>query len=193
MKTIIAVNGACGRMGQRIVQLAHAYPELTIGAALDSSAHPNQGRDAGELAGIGALGLPMTAQIAPHQRIDVVIDFSMPEGTLAILPACVDRRIPIVVATTGFTDEQKKAIEAAAHHTAVLISPNMSLVVNVLFKLVREAGTDARRQVDRAYRLAFGRVPEPDEQVRAARVVEEFGLSTMARAIFNSNEFLYLD
>src|SRR5207302_9925782 len=66
-------------------------------------------------------------------------DFSMPEGTMHILKKCIDRQIPLVVATTGFSDEQRRDIEAAAHHTALLMAPNMSLVVNVLFKLVREA------------------------------------------------------
>lgn len=141
MKTIIAVNGACGRMGQRVVQLAHADPDLTVGAALDSA---GLGRDIGDLAGIGRLGVPVTAQLTPEQRIDVIIDFSLPEGTLAILPTCVDRGIPLVIATTGFSDAQTKQVEAAAHRTAVLISPNMSLVVNVLFKLVREAGAALR-------------------------------------------------
>ncbi len=60
-------------------------------------------------------------------------------------------------------------------------------------RLARDAGPDTRHQVERAYRLAFGRGPEPDEQARAVRVVEAFGLPTLARAIFNSNEFLYLD
>jgi len=144
MKTIIAVNGACGRMGQRLVQLAHADGELKIGAALDSAAHPNHGRDAGELAGICRLDVPVTAQLAPNHRVDVVVDFSMPVGTLAILPTCIDRKIPIVVATTGFSAAQMQEVEAAAHRTAVLISPNMSLVVNVLFKLVKEAGAALR-------------------------------------------------
>src|SRR5438477_7574049 len=103
MKTLIAVNGACGRMGQRIIQLAHADPALQIAAALDDAAHPNQGRDIGELAGLGRLDVPVTAQLAPHHRIDAVIDFSTPEGTLSVLPSCVDRKIPIVVATTGFS------------------------------------------------------------------------------------------
>ena len=56
-----------------------------------------------------------------------------------LLPTCVERRIPLVVATTGHTPEQGKKIEEAAHDTALLMAPNMSLVVNVLFKLVREA------------------------------------------------------
>jgi hypothetical protein len=60
-------------------------------------------------------------------------------------------------------------------------------------RLVREAGADPGRQVDRAYRLAFGRRPEPSERERAVRVVERFGASALARAIFNCNEFLYLD
>jgi 4-hydroxy-tetrahydrodipicolinate reductase len=141
MKTIIAVNGACGRMGQRIVQLAHDDPGLAIGAAIDAT---NRERDIGEVAGVGRLGVPVTTQLAPHHRIDVVIDFSTPEGTLAVLPSCIDRKIPIVVATTGFSEAQKKEVEAAAHHTALLFSPNLSLVVNVLFKLVREAGAVLR-------------------------------------------------
>jgi 4-hydroxy-tetrahydrodipicolinate reductase len=141
MKTIIAINGACGRMGQRVIQLAHDDPELTLGAAVDAV---NHGRDIGEFAGLGRFSVPVTAQLAPHQRIDVVIDFSMPEGTLAMLPTCIDRKIPIVVATTGFSDAQKKEVEAAAHHTALLFSPNLSLVVNALFKLVKEAAAALR-------------------------------------------------
>src|SRR5579859_1762766 len=144
MKTIIAVNGACGRMGQRVVQLAHDDKELTLGAALDAASHPQQGRDIGEIAGLGHLGVPVVAQLAPNHRIDVVIDFSIPEGTLAVLPTCVDRSIPIIVATTGFSEAQKKDVEAAAHHTALLFTPNLSLVVNVLFKLVREAAAAMR-------------------------------------------------
>ena len=58
---------------------------------------------------------------------------------------------------------------------------------------VREAGNDAGRQVDRAYRLAFGRLPEPDERAQAVKVVERAGLPALARAIFNCNEFLYFD
>ncbi len=146
MKTIIAVNGACGRMGQRIIQLAHEDASLAIGAAVDDRSHPGQGRDIGELAGLGPLNVPVTGQIAPHHRIDVLIDFSTPEGTLSVLPTCADRKIPIVVATTGFSEAQRQEVEAAAHHTAVLFTPNLSLVVNVLFKLVREAATALRDQ-----------------------------------------------
>ena len=139
MKTIIGVNGACGRMGQRIVQLAHDDKALQLGVALDSANHPAHGRDIGEVAGLGPVGVPITSQIPVGQRVDVVIDFSTPAGTMAVLPTCVDRKIPLVVATTGFTADELAEVDAAAHHTALLLAPNMSLVVNVLFKLVKEA------------------------------------------------------
>jgi 4-hydroxy-tetrahydrodipicolinate reductase len=141
MKTRIAVNGACGRMGQRIVALAHEDGDLQVVAAVDSPRHPDQGRDAGELAGIGPIGVRVADALPLEVHPDVAIDFSTPEGTQAIVKACEARKIPIVVATTGHSDGQRKEIEAAAHATAVLVSPSMSLAVNLLFKLVRDTAT----------------------------------------------------
>jgi 4-hydroxy-tetrahydrodipicolinate reductase len=137
MKTHIAINGACGRMGQRLVALAKDDPQLHLVAAIDAATNPLQGQDAGEVAGVGKLGVPIRYDLPVGLRVDALIDFSAPPGTMSVLPVCVDRQIPIVVATTGHTDAQKADIEAAAHHTAVLFAPNMSLVVNLLFKLVR--------------------------------------------------------
>src|ERR1019366_2677705 len=131
MKTKIGVNGACGRMGKRIVQLAHEDPTLHIVAAIDSADHPEHGHDIGEAAGLGKLGVPVTAAIPLDVHVEAMIDFSMPEGTMNILQTCIARKIPLVVATTGFTENQKREIEGAAHHTAILFAPNMSLVVNV--------------------------------------------------------------
>jgi 4-hydroxy-tetrahydrodipicolinate reductase len=139
METIIGINGAAGRMGQRLVALAHEDPELRLGAALESASSPSLGRDAGEVAGLGRIGVPVRADLPLDLRLDVLIDFSMPEGTMAILPLCTGRRIPLVVATTGHTAEQREKIEAAAHETALLMAPNLSLVVNVLFDLVQRA------------------------------------------------------
>jgi 4-hydroxy-tetrahydrodipicolinate reductase len=144
MKTIIGINGVCGRMGQRVLQLAYEDKDLTLGAALDSPSHPNQGHDAGEVAGVGKLGVPVQAQLLPQTRLDALIDFSTPEGTMSVLPVCVGRRIPLIVATTGHTPAQKEQIEATAHETALLMAPNMSLAVNVLMKLVRQAAEALR-------------------------------------------------
>lgn len=137
MKIRIGINGAAGRMGQRIVALAHQEPDLDVVAAIDAAGSPVVGRDAGEVAGIGTIGVPITSELPLGIRPDCVIDFSTPAGTMAILAACSARQIPLIVATTGHSPQQKQEIEAAAHQTAILYSPNLSLVVNLLFKLVR--------------------------------------------------------
>jgi 4-hydroxy-tetrahydrodipicolinate reductase len=138
MKMHIAINGACGRMGQRLVALAHEDPQLTLVAAIDWAGHSSQGKDAGEIAGVGPLGVVVSPALALDVRPDVLIDFSVPEGSMAAVRTCEERKIPIVVATTGHSDQQRKEIETAAQATAVLFSPSMSLVVNLLFKLVND-------------------------------------------------------
>jgi 4-hydroxy-tetrahydrodipicolinate reductase len=112
---------------------------LQVAAAVDSGNHPEQSADIGDAAGVGKLGIAVTPTLPLGTHIDVMIDFSLPEGTMNVLQTCVSRKIPLVVATTGHSEAQKRDIEGAAHHTAILMAPNMSLVVNVLFKLVREA------------------------------------------------------
>jgi 4-hydroxy-tetrahydrodipicolinate reductase len=139
MHTLIGINGCCGRMGLQIAQLAHEDPDLKIAVALEAAGHPKQGMDYGEIASIGKLGVTVHSEVPLEQRVDVIIDFSLPAGTMAVLPMCVTRRTPLVVATTGHTPQQREQIEAAAHQTAILMAPNMSLAVNVLFKLVGEA------------------------------------------------------
>jgi 4-hydroxy-tetrahydrodipicolinate reductase len=139
MKTNFGVNGACGRMGQRIIQLACEDKHLVLGAALELKGHPQLGRDIGEVIGIGPAGVAVRADLPLDERLDVIIDFSMPEGTMTILPVCVARRVPLIVATTGHTAAQRHEIEEAAHETAILMAPNMSLAVNLLMKLVGEA------------------------------------------------------
>jgi 4-hydroxy-tetrahydrodipicolinate reductase len=139
MRTVIGINGVCGRMGQRIVQLAHEDKHLAIGAALESPGHPQLGQDVGELAGLGKLGVAVGFELPMGGRIDALIDFSTPEGTMSVLPQCVARRIPLLVATTGHSPEQRREIEAAAHETALLLAPNLSLSVNLLMKLVAQA------------------------------------------------------
>lgn len=140
MKTTVAIHGACGRMGQRLVALAREDSALQVVAAIDSPKHPKQGTDAGELAGVGTIGVPITGELPLSITPDCVIDFSAPAGTVAISKVCVDRKLPLVVATTGLEKEHLVEIDHAAHHTAVLLSPSMSLVVNLLFKLTKLAG-----------------------------------------------------
>jgi 4-hydroxy-tetrahydrodipicolinate reductase len=139
VKTHIGINGACGRMGQRLIALAREDSELALGAALEAHGHPWLGRDAGEIAGVASAGLKVAADLPLETRLDAMIDFSQPQGTMTVLKTCLMRRIPLVIATTGHSSEQVREIEAAAHETAILMAPNMSLVVNVLFKLAHDS------------------------------------------------------
>jgi 4-hydroxy-tetrahydrodipicolinate reductase len=136
MKTVIGINGACGRMGQRIAQLAHEDKDLAIGAALETVGHPMLGNDIGEVAGFGKIGVMVHREVQVEHNLDAIIDFSTPEGTMTVLPACLARKIALVVATTGHTAKQKADIEEAAHDIAILATPNTSLGVNVLMNLV---------------------------------------------------------
>jgi len=133
----IAVNGAAGRMGQRIVALAHADEELQVKSALEAADSPHLGRDAGEVCGIGRIDVPIAAELA--EAPDVVIDFSLPAGLMSIAAVCGERQIPLVAATTGLSREQRDEVLAVSQMTPLILAPSMSLAVNVAMKLVREA------------------------------------------------------
>lgn len=144
MRILIGINGVGGRMGQRVLHLSLGDPELELTAALEGSYHARLGEDAGVVAGVGPVGVAIQSELPLTTRVDVMIDFSTPEGTLAVLQTCVDRKIPLVVATTGHTAAQRESIEAASHQTALLMAPSMSLGVNVLMKLVKQAALALR-------------------------------------------------
>ncbi len=120
-------------MGQRLIALGTANKELNIVAAIDRAAHPQLGQDAGLLAGVGPIGVPLTSSLPTG--VDVVIDFSGPAGTMSILKACLANKVPLVVATTGLEPEQLAEVRAAATYIPVLWSPSMSLAVNLAMKL----------------------------------------------------------
>ena len=138
MSIRIAIHGAAGRMGQRLVAVGSADPEVTLVGALDRADHPRLGDDAGVLSGVGPIGVPLSATLTT--KPDVLIDFSVPAAAAKIIELCAARAIPLVVATTGFDAEQKKAIEAAARKIPLLWAPSMSLAVNLTMKLAEVAG-----------------------------------------------------
>lgn len=134
MPTRLAINGAAGRMGRRLVALGSVDSDLQIVAALESPACPRLGDDAGTLAGIESLGVPITANV--DTEVDVMIDFSLPVGTDAALAVCLEKSVPLVVATTGLNAEQRRKLDEAAHRIPILFAPSMSLAVNLGMKLV---------------------------------------------------------
>jgi 4-hydroxy-tetrahydrodipicolinate reductase len=138
----IAVHGATGRMGKRVCDLVRQDAALKLSAALASPSSKALGQDVGVVAGFGACGILVDSALPTD--LDAVIDFSSPEACLEIVAQSAKRGIPVVVATTGFTVEQKSEVESAAKKTALLIAANCSLVVNVLMKLTETAGQTLR-------------------------------------------------
>lgn len=134
----LAINGAAGRMGQRLVALGHADPQFTIAAALDSPSNPKLGQDAGVLAGAGEIGVPLSGKL--DADIDAIIDFSTPAGTAAAMETAKASGKPLVVATTGLEEEQQAQLKQLAEKIPVLWAPSMSLAVNLVMQLTSIAG-----------------------------------------------------
>jgi 4-hydroxy-tetrahydrodipicolinate reductase len=143
MPTTLAITGAAGRMGQRLIALAQQDPQLSVVAAIERAGHPMLGKDAGTIAGGDALGFTITEDLSAAPQ--VLIDFTAPASTRHWLDVCRERGIAMVIGTTGLRDEDHAAIDAAAGQVPILQAPNMSLGVNLLFKL---AGEVARRLGD---------------------------------------------
>jgi 4-hydroxy-tetrahydrodipicolinate reductase len=133
----VGIQGASGRIGTRLIQLIQADPALALGAALDRPDHPRLGDDIGAVLGLGTLGVPLAASL--DRPVDAMIDFSTPAGTLALAKVCGERRIPLVVGTTGLEPDQRQEIEQAGAVIPVLISSNFSKAVNLLMRLAGEA------------------------------------------------------
>ena len=135
----VAIAGASGRMGQMLIEAVRASGDCQLAGALDRADSPALGQDAGAFAG-WASGVPVQAALdAGLQNAQVLIDFTRPEATLAHLAACRRLGVALVIGTTGFTDAQKADIAAAAQDIAIVMAPNMSVGVNVTFKLLEMA------------------------------------------------------
>jgi len=134
----IAIHGAAGRMGQRLIALAAADSELTLAAAVDAPRHPRLGEDAGAIAGLKPLGTALTDSLGAA-AVDVAIDFSTPAAAETFLATCLRRKIPLVEATTGLDEGRMAKLRAAAAEIPILWSPSMSPAVNLTMKLAEIA------------------------------------------------------
>lgn len=135
----IAVSGASGRMGRRIIALGHEHPDIDISGALESVNHVFLGRDAGEVAGVGPIGVHISSdEELVVNSADVLIDFSAPDPSLDHVRLAAKLGKALVVGTTGFSEAQKSEIRKIGSQTRCLVAPNMSLGVNLLFKLAAE-------------------------------------------------------
>ena len=154
--TSIAVVGAGGRMGRSLIQAVSEAEGLTLGAATERAGSPLLGRDAGELAGIGELGVTLVDDLASVvDAFDVLIDFTAPAATLAHLEICRAAGKRMVIGTTGLSDGEKSVLAQAANEMGIVFAPNMSVGVNLCFKLLelaaRVLGDDADVEIIEAH------------------------------------------
>jgi 4-hydroxy-tetrahydrodipicolinate reductase len=138
--TRIAILGADGRMGHALITACQQAEHLTLGAAIERPGSSSIGADAGLLAGMGALGIPVTDRLDQVvDQFDVLIDFTRPEPSLAALKICVENGKRMVIGTTGFSAAEKGLISDAARTIPIMLAPNMSVGVNLSLKLLEIA------------------------------------------------------
>ncbi|MFA5094415.1 MAG: 4-hydroxy-tetrahydrodipicolinate reductase [Candidatus Omnitrophota bacterium] len=127
----IAICGCAGKMGARILNIAQSDREVKVVMGLEACGHPSVGSKIGDG--------EVTDDCNDISRADVVIDFTVPEATMEHLKAAVKHGKAIVIGTTGLSEQQAAAVREASTKIPVVFSPNMSIGVNLLFRLVKEA------------------------------------------------------
>jgi 4-hydroxy-tetrahydrodipicolinate reductase len=138
MKKVI-IAGAAGRMGQRVAHMVHAHPGLAYSAAFEASGSPAIGRDAGEVAGLGPIGVPIAEGLEKVvEQGDVIIDFTFHKATMEFARLAARFKKAMVIGTTGLTADELTELKELAKNFPCVQAPNMSVCVNVLFKLVKK-------------------------------------------------------
>src|ERR1035437_4097071 len=137
-KIKVVIAGCSGRMGKVLLECVTQADDLVLHGALDHSSSEALGRDASEFG--GTRGIKISADVSTALRgADVLIDFTRPEGTLNHLEVCQQLGVNIVVGTTGFNAQQKALLGVAAQKIGIVFAPNMSVGVNLTFKLLETA------------------------------------------------------
>lgn len=173
----IAVSGAAGRMGTRIISLAHDNDDITVIGALEHKDHKNIGADLGELTGSPQVNIPLSCSLADcAAKIDVIIDFSTPAASLSLIREASSRKTPIVIGTTGFSPENISEIKSFSSTIPCVLAPNMSVGVNLLLKtlgdIARVLGDDYDVEVIEAHHRLKKDAPS-GTALRMAQVLAE--------------------
>ena len=135
----ICLVGACGRMGKRIAAAIAESGDLRIKGAVETAGHPALGKDIGELAGVRPLGVSVADQTGPAlEGCGVAIDFSLPESVGRTAELCAAKGVALVTGVTGIAQPGTEMLKKAAERVAVVWAPNMSVGVNLMFKVAAE-------------------------------------------------------
>jgi 4-hydroxy-tetrahydrodipicolinate reductase len=185
----VVVAGAAGRMGSRLVALLQQETALRLVAALEAPGHPALSRDAGEVAGVGRVGVTITGEPDTALGRDrILIEFSVPEASLAHLRLVAKHGGRAVIGTTGFTPTQREEIEGLAREAAILLSPNMSVGVNVVFQVLRQMarmlGDDYDVEISEVHHRFKKDAPSGTALRMAEVVAEALGRDLAAVAVY---------
>ena len=143
----VGVSGASGRMGRRLISLLAEQSDCGLACALERPGHPDLGKDAGLVAGMCELGVPITEQVCGEP--DVLLDFSAPEASVDHATECAALGTAVVLGTTGFSPEQMQKLERdVGARIPLLIAPNMSVGINLLIELVGQVARALGEQYD---------------------------------------------
>lgn len=138
MKEIGAiVVGAAGKMGGRIIHIIKETPSIKLSRAIERSDHPAIGKDIGEVIGLGKMGVPLEG-LLKKEGGDVLINFSSPQASIESLEFAKEAGLAIVIGTTGLSSEQMNKVKELSKNVRCVLAPNMSVGVNVMFRIVQE-------------------------------------------------------
>lgn len=173
----VAIAGCGGRMGRALVQAVAAAHDLELCGASEVTGSPLVGQDAGSVAGLPPLGVRVTADSEELLAgAGGVIDFTAPQASSALAAHCADRQLPLVIGTTGVGSEELASLKRAAQRIPLVFAPNMSVGVNLLFRLAAEAaralGPDYQLEIVEAHHQGKADAPS-GTALRLAQVVAE--------------------
>jgi 4-hydroxy-tetrahydrodipicolinate reductase len=191
----VVVAGAAGRMGNRLVALLQEDKELRLVAALEAPGHPALGRDAGEAAGVGRLTVPITADAEAALGKDrILIEFSVPDASLAHARLVARQGGRAVIGTTGFTPAQREELAAIGRSIAILVAPNMSVGVNVAFRILadmaRMLGDDYDVEIVETHHRFKKDAPSGTALRMAEVVAEALGRDLAKTAVYDRHDKL---
>jgi 4-hydroxy-tetrahydrodipicolinate reductase len=137
MKIKAIVIGAAGKMGARIIHIIRETPTLELFRAIERPDHPSIGKDVGEIVGLGNTGIPLEGEMRKGGG-DVIINFSNPEASVRSLEFAKEYGLAIVIGTTGLVEAQMERVKDLSKAVRCVLAPNMSVGVNVMFRIVQE-------------------------------------------------------
>lgn len=178
--TKLVVGGAFGRMGQRISHLAFQDSELEVVGLLEHSKHPRLGET--------LYGFEVSSNPEILKQADAFIDFTLPLGTMVNLKHCVENKTGMAIGTTGFTDEEIEAIKSASKEIPIVFSSNMSVGVNILFKMI----SIAAEKTGRKYKMNIDEthhVHKKDAPSGTAKTMQQIAEGCAGVDVENMNSF----